>query len=1120
MSAPMNQNVSGSRLLQQLDLGLRAEQNDVDVREESRRHPKEDLVQKYQPRANGQLINRATGKIVPNHLLDDLVADTEIAYDRRFDQDDDALFSSEVAGYVNVPVETFQDRLGSEEHASLRRRQEKLLIEERRNRMVAFKDRATELEQLRIQRQDVERVRFRLRQIYSAVAPTAKRWYWLASVTGVMPGAPASSGGGDDDEEAMPPPPMDPTNGALPTLPYWLLTSHMYDQYATPDFFPRLCHMDAAYFQAINEDHAWAPAFLEQFRSRIGGLLSLVNEQQAFAGRVYLTLRDSVLAELLKFAGPTGTESAKQLTYHGLLLETTLLRSRVNEILSPGQLKTTAVTNDEVPPVFQNDGLYVTNRPSPGIDDQLLGLSNWQGFRDWLEAVLDEKEPGVKLRTFHTTEKDLWDTLFNGGVAKAFDKLFLTFPNGISPMSFAGLMDLLQATLMSPDITNPKDLDLFQTLYGKSGTSVFGQVTLTSPNLTGASPELMRRRAMQYALMGSSSGDTDFEVKRTDSPDGIAFSVVFSIDQREVLNVAMNKLSTQTMAAIAQVLSAFAILYDTPSLAGNAYETNMNRAVLGVLFWSMTLPLAHMQQTFLNGFEQAVRSPGTTPARANLRGNFGTSCAFAHKAYGPALNVLKTLRDDVNLAAEFSREVIRSTFVGRYDRRNIDPTLVIARTDESKDVFAGDVNYQLTDINVVRPANVPPPPPTLPPTPPIAVPSTNPIPAPPTPVLKLNDTVFFETWEKLYANLFNPNPNEYPKGAPSLFGWRSPPPDTYWRPICVSLVESLPPNPASHSLTKVWQAIVTATNGRYLTRRQRLTQGVPDLNSYLLKLTEKSEPENATAVEHEEAFQKSVNVTMHQTWKTTATSVMLDRQGFGSFKGLPLIDLLQALLIFTLYYYPEREQVLTAKLDSIAKTQRRMVAVLHASLTNDPTLALEELRQLAAETYIPDPRYHLQSKYTGRLKFTPQFITAVHAAYSGLQDLARQSHVPPVVNVWGKRQRVSAPPHSYEKLENVPLDVLTCNTDPAIDPEDPAAGPTRDYIDKRRTDETTRMLLRTRMAAVVAQHIFDIRLDAPDEYKSVIQHKRSPVQLAKARKGMTHFEFFNLGNRAWKVTLQ
>jgi hypothetical protein len=192
--------------------------------------------------------------------------------------------------------------------------------------------------------------------------------------------------------------------------------------------------------------------------------------------------------------------------------------------------------------------------------------------------------------------------------------------------------------------------------------------------------------------------------------------------------------------------------------------------------------------------------------------------------------------------------------------------------------------------------------------------------------------------------------------------------------------------------------------------------------------------------------------------------------------------------------------------------------VLQAALTNDPTLALNELKQLAAETYIPDARFHMQSQFTGRLKFTTQYSSAVRAAYTDLQNLARLSAQARKVNAHNRRPRPL--PYDYSGLEGVPMDVLTCNTEPALHaaPHPDAGKPSRDYIDRNATDEHVLTQLKSCMAAMVAQHIFSIRLDAPDEYKSVVQHERSPQQLKAAQQAMTQFAFDRVGPRAYRVT--
>jgi hypothetical protein len=457
----------------------------------------------------------------------------------------------------------------------------------------------------------------------------------------------------------------------------------------------------------------------------------------------------------------------------------------------------------------------------------------------------------------------------------------------------------------------------------------------------------------------------------------------------------------------------------------------------------------------------------------------------------------------MNLAAHATRELFRATFAERYLRENIDAKLRVTDEDLGKIVnpdaknvtFEDDVPFAVDVIDVKRPQVALP---VTPDAPPAIADIIAKLSSPPPPVpLRLNDPVFGETWEKLYANLFFENPHEWQKnlGVDTIA--------PYWRPLFAALVKESDALDldADGAFGALWKLVTSEpTAQRFFTVRQRKAGGTVGSSSGLdLKLTVgEDEPDNPAALEYERKFRK-------KTLATPGTAIPVPALG----------HLLQAMVIFEDGYYAGVRREVERDIDNMVEKQEKMLAVLHSALTNDSKLALDELKHLAAETYLPDPRFHMQAKFTGRFKFSAQFLTAVRAAYTDLQNLARtSSRGQASLNQWGKRC-IRPPAFDYAALLDVPMDVLTCNTDPA--PAVPNGPPTRDHLDVGACPEGALTQLRSSMAFLVAQHIFKARLDAPDEYKSVVQHARSPVQLAEAQRGMTQFTFARVGARAWRV---
>jgi hypothetical protein len=1018
---------SGERLLEQMRLGLHDDQNDVDMRHGPAPSP-------HVPWGNGQLMDPTTGAMVPQKRpYDTAYIDMAIAYDKRFDANPDYQFACEVAGQINVSVEVLQDRVANEHTDALRRQQEKLLVEERKTRLIAFKDRVTELEKLRKERRDIEAVRSRIDRIQAHFQPMVTRWGWLADAKG--------------------------TFGARP---YWLLTRHMFDQYQATRI-PSFQTEDKPLFQPVAAQYQWCLDMLDGLSTTVSSLYSLTNAQHRFAVQLYLTLRDSVFASALRLPSAPGP-------YEGLARTAYLLRKEISEMLLPKNMS--SLLFPEVPPASstQPGANHLTGAGSMILDGlpepPVRGLFPVLALR-----VINDRVPNPPAAD---------DVFFGGGVMPAFDALFQALAAGgaLPALGFAGLIDLFQATVAKLLLTDARHLELLN-----------GLLTVKHPHVqlafTGA--DSLKKLALEYAIFCSTPNPVvqsfTFDLQITNTT--ILCVVTHQVTRANVLTVTFANLSPATIQAIKALRAEIDKWYANAKVISTERVYNGDRLIAAVLFWSLCASTPAVGKLLSNTIEQLVRIQTPSQHYERIRASFADACVFWKEMEDTTLLIIEDLRTDLNLTTLFYRELFRATFLERYSRANIDTRLLVpaSQANPTRLIFTSDVLYNKHVIEISRPLNQTVPIPVLPGTA-----------APPAPLL-LNDSVFFETWEKLYANFFFDNPNE-PLGRDNRTGVRP-----FWRPHVKAFVEmiQLKNRPAMEA---IWRAILDRTDERYVTARQRSDSDAPRL-----KLTDDDDPETTEAVREEEAFRGLLSTTS------------LEPTDLGPLR------LLQSMCIFVRDYHPRSQRDLKQRIDVVTKTQADMVKVLQAALTNDPTLAVEELKKLAAETYIPDARFHMQSQFTGRLKFTPQYTAAVRAAYTDLQNLARLSDQARQVNGYGRRPRPL--PYDYSALGGVPMDVLTCNTDPALfaHPHKDAGKPSRDHIDTTATDPGVLTQLRSCMAAMVAQHIFSIRLDAPDEYKSVVQHQRSPQQLKAAQQAMTQFVFDSsssstppVGPRAWRVT--
>lgn len=1075
----------GQRVLQQMALGIRDDQNDIDVRDPKTRANsiEEDRLRRtYQPRQNGEVVDRRTGNPVPEqkYLGDTLYTDTEISFDKIWEGNDDYKLATETAGHANISVEAFITQNNGEHIRAVSAHQRDLLIEERKKRMVSFAARNNELREIQKTRKEIETVMQRLHNMYIGILPTIRRWYWLGSFTGTLP--PAT-------------PLADPTIvqlGAQVPVPFWLMTEYVRWQYMHLTE-KNLFTSDGQIWTEAHPNASWTLQYLTQISETFDGILSLTDEQRRFASAVYLILRDGVFTKLLKVVDPAGSAGSPPHLYKDLFTVVDQVRSQIQKTISKETIRSEAVTRSELDATMADEDIELFQKKeaikkvasTEDVLDQVLRTSVIQIFADG-----NDTGAAFDFNDFLTSNvgKSIGQRFFDQGFLLGFANLAKLL-DGVSPAGLGAWISLLHTSIAHVSI--PYADSSFQKAFVEKDATVFtmGDGQRVDIAFDPAIPRNRRFELIEYAVLWNlppKGGKTDLTHKRDPVMDTEKFDL--KIGATVVLSITFSHLGPEVIKGIKELADSGttlieAIFKKSPDMIpAGRWQQDVTRQILTLVFWSIVM----RSRTFLGSFLDSLTAFGRNVEDhkiINTRTKFLANNEFIKLALAEPIPLLSELRKEVAIPLHFYRELFRTLYLDDFERSNITESVLVTETKPDSLLFKKDVKSETDTI---------------------------------APDKTKNDTLFLSVWDKLYANFFLPNPEEYARGARP--GEVSIP---YWRNSLARAVEGKKPlddgkkRPDDGTFSSLWRYIVA--DHRFTTQRMRLTGGV-SAQDLALNITKVGETESQVANIQKYAFNVKVEGLLNQ-WKNRLVSermqILLPDQSVTG--AVPPMTIFHTLIIFTQAYYPEAISELRTQLENADATLAKMIDILQASLTNDPSLALKELKQLAHETYLPDSRYHNQSKYTGRLVFTALFIAATHVAYVNLQHLAHLPP-PPEFNMYGKRPRIV--PVNYSYLRDVPLDVLSANTNPA---NDASGAPMRDYIDMTTPSSSTSalMMLRSGMGNMIAQHIFGVRLNAPDEYKSVIQHKRAPGELAAAQKAMAKFRFSKTGKpRGWSVTIE
>jgi len=276
-------------------LGLQQGQPSINYRDQAKRLP-------LRPTADGYVYNRETGLLVEDentYMFDDDHADVNFSYLDLAERQPDFLLAREIGGLLGIePIDMFI----ASNITHLKRQADSIKDVLRKNlkaRDVNVATRQRLLRDFEKQKNELGVVRTRLQQLYEVMAPTVRRWYYLASMTGYM-FAPAM----------VPDIAMQQWADTADPLPYFLLVQHagqQYRNYRTTDLTFSI-QEDAEYWEAFDTPlFVWATEFLHEYRRQIIEARALqATLARAVGQAIYLILRDAVLSSCLRLVPPLG----------------------------------------------------------------------------------------------------------------------------------------------------------------------------------------------------------------------------------------------------------------------------------------------------------------------------------------------------------------------------------------------------------------------------------------------------------------------------------------------------------------------------------------------------------------------------------------------------------------------------------------------------------------------------------------------------------------------------------------------------------------------------------------------------------------------------------------------
>lgn len=444
------------------------------------------------------------------------------------------------------------------------------------------------------------------------------------------------------------------------------------------------------------------------------------------------------------------------------------------------------------------------------------------------------------------------------------------------------------------------------------------------------------------------------------------------------------------------------------------------------------------------------------------------------------------------------RELIRSTLQSPYDREHIHPELLIgapgdikrrgtlfavSSADPPNDIYDGDV--QLTASLTRKDSD--------------------------------NETCFApDTWEKLFANLMQP-----PRGVINV----------YIREQWLTMLKdpNLNVKQGDDVFAVLWNRILQSPSYWSGGVANPPHGGVPDFRQLHVAfqgiVDETKNGPGAQAQQQRTLYDSIMGVLSGQWQKAIMDHVP---------RYAPPMALLQHMLLYVLIYFPRMSAFLLEEQRSIDRAILDTNAFLRAAVSNDPDYAFDEIGTMMRALYVPERDWHMRGIFTGRLQIVAWVTAACDLAYAEIQDLAAQSEALAQDHQFSVLETLLVPRHQrsgyvsswprsgfspaiyYGYLLGVPLDVLTGFAHDTTSALPPPAD--RDFVSISDTRPHILGMLRAHMAYLVQQTVCRVRLQVPEQYKTIRQYEESRPNMATAQKRMAAYRFDSLGNRAWRVT--
>ncbi len=1077
----------GEQLLQHLTLGLQEGQHEIDVHDEVQTQP-------TLPREDGYLVNRQTGELVetPNtYPFDNPYIESLTAYKTILANDPDFQLVRVVGGLMSIdPFELVR----GDSHARFQRVSQTIrdvLRDNMKKRGVTVGQRRELITTLSAQQTSLQQVRDRLQAIYETMAPTVKRWAFLASITGYR-----------FDPEIAPDADFRALGDEADPVPYWLLVRYVRQQYTTALKTRDFAVHDALYWEAYRPEFQWTLRLLQLFQQTILHVLNFDDTQRELANRLYLFLRDVVLSKGLRLvppivtgtapvaAAPTISRNANQedITtlewlrpldsetstigrYHSLAYYLEQTRATLADNLNPINLRLHAVTRAEA------------IAASPGPDAFEL-TANVERQRILSTVVAGAITKDLAARRFVSeiisgltgyTIAALQDALKTGRINTTFlawiDQCN-RFADSLGGFNLEGLgnwIRVVRSVLAPPNTPTAVAAFLFQiaqtlivNIGQLNGRASFSW-TRDGATLANTVPDQYTASLLIYLLLHRKEG-MDLRIPRSDTRETFTRVALGSLNGVDVLDITSHVTSldnTSTALSIKIPITrdtradweGLVLVSERLVDIMEVRPRNKVREALDVCLASLLLWSRLMQNTRVaDGFVHAVYTDLFTRDAAVMLQKM--------KKRAPSVEVFSRLLVELNryndASAHFYHEVFRSTFLSPYDRKRI--TVKIEPRTLNTDVYKGDI----LEGAVFTRAD------------------------------KGNDTAFDNgTWEKLYVNLFHIPVDEV----------------GYWRTNLKALLPQVPDDTRDSVFSALWSAILATP--RYWSTSPANDQGVPDFTQLRLALTAADAIPTQEAIV-QQAFYQSLAYTLRTRWnraiipdRLRQTSVLEDNDASES---IPSIDLLHHMIIFTLAYYPHMRERMLTRQSELDKSIADANDFLRSVAANDHNYAVSQVNDMIRNLYVPEREWHMQGLLTGHLEIVAMVTSALGYAYNALQDLAYKTASESDRNEYNKRARSLT--LDYSNLKEIPLDVIS-----AYNGKDA----TRDRIDDTYTTESTLGQLRNTIGELIKQCICHTRLDVPEQYKTMIQYERSPIGLSNALRAMLRFRFTSLGARLWKV---